>query len=114
VPADRSAEPPPLGAGAPEPAPSRPTAEPVVAPPEALPPPLGLRTQEIEALVREAVKAETARQAAAPRSTAAAAPPAELAAAPAPPRPATAAEASVIGKLEPSTQRIMLFGVRRR
>jgi len=39
---------------------------------------------------------------------------AEPAAGAAPRRPATAAEASVIGKLEPSTHRIMLFGVRRR
>jgi len=101
---------------APRPAdPPAPVAEPIVAIPEAVPPPQHLRRQDIDTLVREAVRAETARQRPAPAPPAPARQPA-LEAAPEAPgrRPATAAEASVIGPLQRSSFNPMLFGVRRR
>lgn len=89
-------------------------AEPVIAPTQPLPPlpqtASALSRAEIEQIVRDTIGAErTAQPAAAPTVTQ------RLDSAPTPaPRPATAAEASVIGKLESSTFRPMLFGVRRR
>ena len=64
--------------------------------------------------VAEAVRAERSRDQTAPtRQPERVQTTAEIPAA-APPRPATAAEASVIGKLQSSVFRPMLFGVRRR
>ena len=93
-----------------------PVAEPIVASPEAVPPPQQVRRRDIEALVREAMRAETARQPIAPPESPAPArqPPPEGAPETKARRPATAAEASVIGPLERSGFNPMLFGVRRR
>ena len=92
-------------------------AEPVVAaPPPLASPPAGPGLREIEKLVEKAVRAELDRRPPAPTL-----PPAPArgqaageAAEPAAKRPASAAEASVIGKLERSSFSPMLFGVRRR
>jgi hypothetical protein len=81
-----------------------------------VPPPQQVRRRDIEALVREAMRAETARQPIAPPESPAPArqPPPEGAPETEARRPATAAEASVIGPLERSGFNPMLFGVRRR
>jgi ribonuclease E len=84
-----------------------------LAPLEAPPAPVGMRN--IERIVSEAVRDALARQAAPPGPGPERASPETGAQARGPSkRPATAAEASVIGKLEGSAYSPMLFGVRRR
>ncbi len=96
---------------------SAPAAEPVVAAiPPLAPPPRGLSAREVERMIAEAIGAERERSAARQPVTARAQPaqtPAPQGEAPAR-RPATAAQASLIGSLESSRFRPMLFGVRRR
>ncbi|HEX8511863.1 MAG TPA: hypothetical protein VF688_02010 [Allosphingosinicella sp.] len=99
--------------------PARPVAaaEPVVAPiPPLAPAPRSLSVGEVERMIDEAIAAErdrsAARQPAAVRTQPNAAP-TPSGEAPAK-RPATAAQASLIGSLESSRFRPMLFGVRRR
>lgn len=96
---------------------SRPAAEPIVAAiPPLAPPPRGLSSDEVERMIEQAIGAERERSAA--REPAGVRTPQAQAAAPrgeAPARrPATAAEASLIGALESSRFQPMLFGVRRR
>ena len=100
-----------------------PTSEIVPPPPSPLPPfpapsPASVTPVEVDRLVREAVRAELARErvenpaAQRPRPpTPADGTPVDT---PAPRRPATAREASVIGDLEPSGRPLTLFGLRRR
>ena len=99
-----------------------PSSEIVPPPPAPLPPlpapsPASATSVEVDRLVRDAVRAELARQRAenppqTPRQPA----PADGTSgdAPAPRRPATAREASIIGDLEPSGRPLTLFGLRRR
>ena len=70
----------------------------------------------IERVVREAVRAELARQPAQQGMTTTRITPAneDQASAKPAPRPATAREASVIGALEPSASPLTIYGVRRR
>jgi hypothetical protein len=101
----------------PTPAEPKPAAEPIVAgiPPLA-PPTRGLSAEEVERMIEEAIKAERDRSAAREPANVRA----RQAEAPGPQgeapakRPATAAQASLIGSLESSRFRPMLFGVRRR
>ncbi|WP_404337169.1 hypothetical protein AB2M62_01410 [Sphingomonas sp. MMS12-HWE2-04] len=92
-----------------------------VEPPRPAPPPLAPPASSIpdapaiERVVREAVRAELARQPA-PQAPSPRSAPANEDQAPAKPapRPATAREASVIGALEPSASPLTIYGVRRR
>lgn len=102
---------------APTPAEPRPAAEPIVAAiPPLAPPPRGLSADEVGRMIEEAIGAERDRSAAREpanvrtRQAQAAGSPGEAPAK----RPATAAQASLIGSLESSRFRPMLFGVRRR
>jgi hypothetical protein len=87
----------------------------VVEAPPLEPPAPRVAMRDIERMVEDKVRSRLASQTAAPaqpaqtpsRET-------DLSAGPARKRPATAAEASRIGKLEPSAYQPMLFGVRRR
>jgi hypothetical protein len=100
-----------------------PTSE-IVPPPPSPPPPLpapspaSVMPVEVDRLVREAVRAELARDRVENPAAHSPSPPAPVDGtpgdAPAPRRPATAREASVIGDLEPSGRPLTLFGLRRR
>ena len=100
--------------------PSAASAVPRLAPVVAEPPPLaapaaGVPMREVERIVDRAVRAALERGAAGPApASVPLAPPGGTKAETRPGRPATAAEASVIGKLETSSSSSMLFGVRRR
>jgi hypothetical protein len=95
----------------------RAAAEPILATPQPLPvPPAALQAEDVVRIVRETVRAERAAETPAPPAPRAGGNDgaADTQAAQEAPRPATAAEASLIGKLESSRYRPMLFGVRRR
>lgn len=90
---------------------------PLVTPPPITPPASAVPdVPAIERVVREAVRAELARQPAAQNARTARITPANEDQPPAKPapRPATAREASVIGALEPSASPLTIYGVRRR
>ena len=98
-----------------EPAAPAPVAEPLARSPEPLPPPpRQLDRADVEKMIETALAGERRAAPAAPSTPAAAAAAADRPADKPAPRPGTAAEASVIGRLESSRFRPMLFGVRRR